>query len=1130
MKNKNYLLSLTTALLCTTQVVTASNWDSPVPQGSSPVNGESYYIYNSSKELFLDVSGERVNLSAIGVPIAFEQQAGEGEWMMRGVNGYLYADLEYVGCDGGDSDANIIWYVEQQAAGYSYIRPSKNDPDFLWSSYPNQWTGIETESMSLKPIIEADKGDINWYIISESDYSNFESKLNLHKMMTELDNYGYDVSELIAVYNSATTKSEFDAAIDSKKDILDQLRLENATEYNPYDCTSIYLRNADLTENWISDGHDVPGWTMQPSHFCEMSTLDSQGFYDDDKTLGSWSATAFGDNKIYQQVTSLKNGKYRFGNYGVWIRHTGQEGDPITGAYIYAKVGDKIFKEPLADTGWWRGLSEVVFECRTGDAELGIMFEGTNVGQCIILDFKLEYLGEVSATARLAELIAKSQSLIDEGAICNSIIETLNNDISTANTLITSGNTDECEAHFSKFEKDYESALLNKDAYVKLATLLTKAAETLELGASDEMSALSDYLMEKELDEGINEYIYDNEAINQLITELTALVDKAANSVTAAGTDVTNLLVNGKFETTGGWIATQGSFGINPDLKVLEQWWGDFKAEQTITNIPNGKYRFEIQAFKWCSWDWGQSDTDWSNGDGSPTYGVSTKVRLNDDEVTIQNVFACGPTDITEGYQSSAGYFVPNDSKIAMKFFELGLYNNVVETTVTNNTLKIEFDCSNTGFWNLFYNPRLIYVGADTEEAFTNLKNAMAEVMNYSDKKMEGAILKGIESAMESAEGILADKNLKYDDINSAKDNLLALIPKAVQSIKEYDNLAQALAMAEEALNDDNAALTEAGKELKSLYDSTKADFDSQYPTITGSEIPELIDKIRTLINKIKIEAGFNIGDDITNIIINPSFENLIGQEINVGGSAHTVPYGWTMTVNGVECHTAQELADAGINSYTAIEKNDYTTEGEYSYCLLSAPVPDTYLWQSINGLPAGTYKVSVDMNVTYDGGCSRLTGQRLLVNNVAQYYGKEEFYIESELNALHPEEIARTFAGYDEVNSTTTGESGDMGNMSTLSVEVSINDGDALILGVRTDNNKVAMNRNYEENYWDCCGRYKLDNFRLTYVSNEVNSIENVETVTTHEGDAYNLMGIKVDPKTARGIFIMNGKKYMRR
>ena len=179
----------------------------------------------------------------------------------------------------------------------------------------------------------------------------------------------------------------------------------------------------------------------------------------------------------------------------------------------------------------------------------------------------------------------------------------------------------------------------------------------------------------------------------------------------------------------------------------MEKWWGDWKAEQVLDNVANGTYRLEVQGFQWCSWDWAQSEADWNNGDGSPTFNVKSKIRLNSDEVTIQNVFACGPTDIKEGYEG-ANYFVPNDANTALKFFALGLYNNVVETTVTDNTLKIEFDCSQNGFWNCFTNLRLIYVGANIQEAIDNLNNALTKANDYLEQKMEGVVRKAIEEAI----------------------------------------------------------------------------------------------------------------------------------------------------------------------------------------------------------------------------------------------------------------------------------------------------------------------------------------------------------------------------------------------
>ena len=1126
MKRTKLLLIFFVAAVTSCLNAAAAEWDKPVPANSDPESQQTYYFYNLANDKFLNSSSMKVNLMEQGKPVTVNSIEG-GDWTLEVDNGFLYSDLEYVGDNGGSKDANTEWCIEKQADGSFYIRPSKSDPDFSWSSYPDMWTGFSHENWQIMPLVKAEDGDIAWYIVSEADYQKFLAKRDLHNAMTDMQNDGRDISSMLDVYNNpASTADDYAAAVESVADILFEVRMKQATEDNPFDVTSKYLRNADLTENWVSDGHDVPGWTMVPASFCGMGEFDNEGFYSDNKTLGSWSGGAFGDNKVYQTITGIPNGKYKFGNYGLWIRHTGEEGDPITGAYIYAKVGDKIFKEPLTDTGWWRGLSEVVFECRTGEAEVGIMFEGTNVGQCIILDFKLEFLGEKPASERLTKLIEDSQTLMEGENINSAYVNQLNSDISRANELIASGDEAAQEEHFTQFQADYETAQKNQEAYAELDELIKDIRKTFTLGDSDEMGALSDYYYENEIEDNFNNLSYNNEQLQEIIAKLTELNAKAKNSVIASGTDVTDLLINGHFDTTGGWVATLNDFSIDSGKKVMEKWWGDWKAEQVVENVPNGNYRLEVQGFQWCSWDWAQSESDWNDGDGSPTYKVNSKVRLNDSEVTIHNVFACGKTDIQEGYQAN-GYYVPNDASVALKFFELGLYNNVVEATVTNHTLKVEFDCSSNGFWNCFRNLRLYYVGANLEEAYNNLRNAISQADEQLRQKMEGSIRKALEEAKATGNALLADSNAKFDDVNDAATTILALLEQAAVSIKEYSRLAAVLIRAQETLTDPQAAATEAGQQLRTLYNTTWADYQSDYPTLATAAVGSVIEQLEALMSEAKISSGIKAGDDITSLLANPSFENTYGNDESVGNAAHTVPYGWTMRVEGKECHSAQELTDAGINSWTAIEDNAFTTDGAHSYCLLSAPVPDAYLYQRVSGLPAGTYKVTVDMNVTYDGGCSRLTGQRLLVNDNAQYYGKEEYYIAAELDRLHPEEKSRTFAGYEEVNTNETGASGDMGNMSTLAVEVTIGKGEVLELGVRTDNNKSAMNRSYEDNWWDCTGRYKLDNFRLRCVSIDLSGISDATASAPDDGAVHNMMGIRLKNLPTHGIYIRNGKKY---
>ena len=113
------------------------------------------------------------------------------------------------------------------------------------------------------------------------------------------------------------------------------------------------------------------------------------------------------------------------------------------------------------------------------------------------------------------------------------------------------------------------------------------------------------------------------------------------------------------------------------------------------------------------------------------------------------------------------------------------------------------------------------------------------------------------------------------------------------------------------------------------------------------------------------------------------------------------------------------------------------------------------------------------------------------------------------------------------------------MGNMSTLTVEVTLAKGDVLELGVRTDNNKEAMNRSYEDNWWDCTGRYKIDNFRLYCVSIDAAGISEMEKMRNVENEkwVYDLQGRRMETSNfklqtsnlSKGIYIRNGKKYVK-
>ena len=290
-------------VLATSLCAAAVEWEKPVPIASDPVNGGAYYIYDYSQEKFFNAGELTLTLSSEGTLITFKQK-DDGDWLLQGPIGHLFSDLDMVGCDAGSDEFNTAWYIEKQTAGTYYLRPSKNDPTFPWADNPDTWMGFSYSAWKFLPLLKAGEGDIEWYIVSEGDYDFFLSKVSLHRLMTELQGYGYDVSNLVTVYNTATDKATIEDAVAAIEDDIDQLRMDNATEDRPYDVTSKYMRNADLTENWEDGGHDVPGWTMVPASFCGMGEFDNEGFYPDTRSSVSSGQCSFTTGKNSWAISS----------------------------------------------------------------------------------------------------------------------------------------------------------------------------------------------------------------------------------------------------------------------------------------------------------------------------------------------------------------------------------------------------------------------------------------------------------------------------------------------------------------------------------------------------------------------------------------------------------------------------------------------------------------------------------------------------------------------------------------------------------------------------------------------------------------------------------------------------------
>lgn len=222
--------------------------------------------------------------------------------------------------------------------------------------------------------------------------------------------------------------------------------------------------------------------------------------------------------------------------------------------------------------------------------------------------------------------------------------------------------------------------------------------------------------------------------------------------------------------------------------------------------------------------------------------------------------------------------------------------------------------------------------------------------------------------------------------------------------------------------------------------------------------------------------------DDLTALLSNPDFEygGTAGSLVSQGGLVRGVPKGWRATsiTNGNSWGVNQDAKHLwGINQFWASGK----------------PMPNSYeLSQTVSAskLGAGTYLVTCLLGVQKD----KLATCRLFANKNVQYYGKAEDYQESMLSSGE----VNTFAGY--------GASG-AGKMTLrpMAVMVTLQDGEALKIGIRTSNHKADGTRSTNDSH----GWFKVDHFRLQRIDAKeeptgITSIRNSESIIQDNGDEW--------------------------
>ena len=476
------------------------------------------------------------------------------------------------------------------------------------------------------------------------------------------------------------------------------------------------------------------------------------------------------------------------------------------------------------------------------------------------------------------------------------------------------------------------------------------------LGVYNNMSATADELKEAEA------------SIQAIVIEW---IKVNGGSPTNPG-NFSSSIVNRTFDVIGdfsGWLFGDGTkqFGAGgTTAPCAEVWRGSFDAYQNINGLPEGVYMLACKGY--CRYNDNHVDdyNHWKEGNISNAVLYISSESNGTFTSHIQHISESGALDVTIG---GAGnnvttiiddvqhlLYTPNSMYEANLFFHdtdnegnevmTDRYDNKVYGALADGeTLTIGVKNTVTSDWNLFDDFQLFYYGS-SPESYQYWGQKVAEESNV---RFEGCWYGAPDKeAYDAAKATLAASS----DKDAVIENIAAF-EEAVEKVQTSKaNYAAYMAAYEEALDwltksEDQGIVGELVDQLADYLQADAGDVDpGVYPngvvrdfvdpeepgagTLSGDEIVAETEYLNNLKSEA-IRTGLVDGSDLTDLIVNPSFEESGGR-------------GWSLdTHNGT--------ATSGLTNWHGGNAGHYCAEAYQQKF-------DVY--QIINDVPDGLYEVSV--------------------------------------------------------------------------------------------------------------------------------------------------------------------------
>ena len=247
-----------------------------------------------------------------------------------------------------------------------------------------------------------------------------------------------------------------------------------------------------------------------------------------------------------------------------------------------------------------------------------------------------------------------------------------------------------------------------------------------------------------------------------------------------------------------------------------EQWnAGEFEASQTISGLPNGRYKVTCQGYTRKDGASTASADSYENGEVLPAF-----LFAGDQKVALKSIFAEADKEEKSGWSlvtSTAGnkYVIANGQNTAAAKFNDGAYLNEVEDViVADGTLKLGIKSEGGIEWVVFDSFRLTYYGpvVDLSALSEALVNAVTNAKSITGN-MNGEVAKILADVIDRYDGMSFST---ADEYNDALSEISEAVNNANASIEVYKNVAAALAQT----TPDAAAFATAVADIQASYDN----------------------------------------------------------------------------------------------------------------------------------------------------------------------------------------------------------------------------------------------------------------------------------------------------------------------